>query len=313
VRDPHDPSPPPITPSTIAILINNGDGTLGPYAVYDATATDPDGAGFSVAIADMNADAKPDLVTSGSQVWFLPGNGVGTFGAWAGYAGGNTWIAIGDVNGDGRPDAVVTNKAGHYITVLLNRLDTVTATLQVEFVATRAGDGVELRWSFGDASRVSSATLERSTDATGPWQVVALEQRREGDAFAATDRTADAGRSYFYRLIVSLVDGSSATFGPVSSAAASAGPSVVNFLAPNPTRDASRIEYTVARAGHVRLEVTDVAGRMVATLFDGVEGPGVFHAAWDASHGGERLAAGLYFVRLRAPDRTIARPITRLP
>jgi hypothetical protein len=62
--------------------------------------------GGSVAIADLNGDRKPDLVTDGLVV--LLNRGDGSFGRGRsydiGYAQG---LAVGDLNRDGRPDVVV--------------------------------------------------------------------------------------------------------------------------------------------------------------------------------------------------------------
>jgi hypothetical protein len=54
------------------------------------------------------------------------------------------------------------------------------------------------------------------------------------------------------------------------------------------------------------------AGRLVTTLFDGVHDPGRFRLAWDGTARGERLASGIYFVRLQTADGTVARRIARL-
>jgi flagellar hook assembly protein FlgD len=62
----------------------------------------------------------------------------------------------------------------------------------------------------------------------------------------------------------------------------------------------------------VRLEVTDIAGRVVTVLFDGVKQAGRFELSWDGTHRGERLQSGVYFVRLTTKDRTVARRITLL-
>src|SRR5206468_12356394 len=45
-------------------------------------------------------------------------------------------------------------------------------------------------------------------------------------------------------------------------------------VAPNPTRAGMQIQYAVARAGRVRLELLDVSGRVVATLADRFDAPG---------------------------------------
>jgi hypothetical protein len=246
----------------------------------------------------------------------LLGNGDGTFGAKTDFGTPTTpfSVAIADFNKDGLPDLAVANAGSNTVSVLLNTGDHTTATLLAQFDATPGLDGIELRWSFGDASLVSSTTVERGPDAAGPWVSITPEMRHDGDATAALDRTTDTGRTYFYRLNVRLVDGSSVTFGPISStASATISESTVNLLGSNPARAASQIQYAVARAGHVRLEVADVAGRVVTTLFDGIQQPGRFHLAWDGTDRGERLPAGLYFVRLTTLDRTVARKITRLP
>lgn len=92
------------------VLLGNGDGTFQAGVAY---ATDPGGAN-SVAIADVNGDAKPDLVVptdSTNAVSVLLGNGDGTFKPYLAYAVGSTpWsVAIADLNRDGSPDLVVAN------------------------------------------------------------------------------------------------------------------------------------------------------------------------------------------------------------
>ena len=77
----------------------------------------------SVAVADVNGDAKPDLLVAnqcaGSScggstgiVGVLLGNGDGTFQAAVSYESGgqNAYsVAVNDVDGDGKPDLVVAN------------------------------------------------------------------------------------------------------------------------------------------------------------------------------------------------------------
>ena len=76
---------------------------------------------LSVAVADVNGDAKPDLVVANwctdssctaSSVGVLLGNGDGTFQTVVTYDSGGIFpnsVVIGDVNGDGKPDLVVVN------------------------------------------------------------------------------------------------------------------------------------------------------------------------------------------------------------
>jgi hypothetical protein len=76
---------------------------------------------------------------------------------------------------------------------------------------------------------------------------------------------------------------------------------------PNPMRATTRLDFTLARPGHARLDVFDVAGRLVRTLADGPHAAGLHAAAWNgADAAGRPSAPGVYYVRLAADgqDRT---------
>ncbi|HET9326610.1 MAG TPA: VCBS repeat-containing protein, partial [Candidatus Eisenbacteria bacterium] len=69
---------------------------------------------FSVAIADLNADGKPDLAVANSYsgaVSVLLGNGDGSFGPKTDFSAGMGphSVAVGDLNRDGKPDLAVAN------------------------------------------------------------------------------------------------------------------------------------------------------------------------------------------------------------
>ena len=86
--------------------------------------------------------------------------------------------------------------------------------------------------------------------------------------------------------------------GAPAAASASAEASLALSLeaAPNPTRGAMTVRYTLPEAETVTLEVYDALGRRVASLWEGPVGPGAHHATWDASG----APAGVYLVRLTA-------------
>jgi len=108
------------TSSSVGVLLNKGDGTFQPVVTYDTGGHHA----FSVSVADVNHDGKPDLVvaigcadifdqcTDGS-VGVLLGNGDGTFQAVHNYPSGGTTtaIAIADLNNDGKLDVVVSDCA----------------------------------------------------------------------------------------------------------------------------------------------------------------------------------------------------------
>jgi len=70
---------------------------------------------------------------------------------------------------------------------------------------------------------------------------------------------------------------------------------------PNPFNPATRIRFTLAAAGPVRLEIFNARGAHVRTLVDELRPAGRHDVIWrgdDAA--GRRVASGVYFYRLRA-------------
>jgi large repetitive protein len=124
--------------ATIGVLLGNGNGTFQPVVSYNSGG----GGAYSVVVADLNGDGKPDLAVAnllchGSSckgdglVGVLLGNGDGTFEPVVTYDSGgpaSQWIVAADVNADGRPDLLVSNTCGSVgchpsVGVLLNNGD----------------------------------------------------------------------------------------------------------------------------------------------------------------------------------------------
>jgi len=75
----------------------------------------------------------------------------------------------------------------------------------------------------------------------------------------------------------------------------------IEGLSPNPFNPSTRIDFSLARDGHARVDVFDVTGRRVRTLIDETLSAGPHDTAWNGrTDGGSRAASGLYFVRLRS-------------
>jgi hypothetical protein len=78
--------------------------------------------------------------------------------------------------------------------------------------------------------------------------------------------------------------------------------SLANF-APNPlmTGLTGRIQFTMAREGKAKIDIFDVNGRLVKSIYDGIAQEGVNEAFWSgADETGRQVASGVYFYRLRA-------------
>jgi len=109
---------------TADVLLGNGDGTFQSPLYYSSGGSQA----FSVAIADVNGDGKPDLVLANNMtdnVGVLLGNGDGTFSAAVTYGSGGDadWVTVADMNGDGKPDLIVSNEYASNVGVLLGNGD----------------------------------------------------------------------------------------------------------------------------------------------------------------------------------------------
>jgi hypothetical protein len=110
-------------PGSVGVLLGNGDGTFRAAVSYDSGGY----GAYSVAVADVNGDGKPDLLVvnycssnscvegyffSPGSVGVLLGNGDGTFQPAVTYGSGGynaASVAVADVNDDGKPDLIVAN------------------------------------------------------------------------------------------------------------------------------------------------------------------------------------------------------------
>ncbi|MCX6829285.1 MAG: Ig-like domain-containing protein [candidate division Zixibacteria bacterium] len=70
---------------------------------------------------------------------------------------------------------------------------------------------------------------------------------------------------------------------------------------PNPFNPATTISFTVPTATHATLEIYNVLGKKVATVFEGMAQSGLNEVVWDGrNENGDAVASGIYFYRLKA-------------
>lgn len=99
--------------NSVVVMLGNGEGTFQSPAAFD-TGDDAHG----LAVADVNRDGIPDIVTASflsGTVSVLLGNGDGTFQAPRVYptnANSLLLVAVADFNGDGNPDLAISSYGG---------------------------------------------------------------------------------------------------------------------------------------------------------------------------------------------------------
>jgi hypothetical protein len=82
---------------------------------------------------------------------------------------------------------------------------------------------------------------------------------------------------------------------------------------PNPVRSSTTISFGLPRESQVRVEVYNITGQRVKSLVNGKLGAGYHRVSWKGqSDSGQKVAAGVYLVRMVTPEFTGTRKMTVL-
>jgi len=74
-------------------------------------------------------------------------------------------------------------------------------------------------------------------------------------------------------------------------------------VSPNPFRDAAVISYSAPQAASVSIDIYDVNGRLVQTVYSGQAEAGAHQVTWDGrDSAGDKVARGVYFCRMSAGE-----------
>ena len=85
------------------------------------------------------------------------------------------------------------------------------------------------------------------------------------------------------------------------------GVTALERIAPNPAKGPMRIDFSLHAPAPVAFEILDLQGRVVSDIPERQWSAGRWNAVWNGrSRVGGSLSAGVYFVRMRVADRTIA-------
>lgn len=188
-------------------------------------------------------------------------------------------------------------------------VDNLPPLAPAPFTGQYAAGTTQLHWNRNVEADLVGYRLYRGTTAgfvPGPGNLVG--------ALPDTGYTDAAGAPYIYKLTAVDVHGNEspiATLIPSGTVDVGDTPAfALSFAAPNPNpaHGATTLEYTLARAGHVRLSIYDAAGRRVQVLRDGDVAAGAHRERFALrDEAGRELASGLYLVQLEAEGRVITR------
>jgi len=80
---------------------------------------------------------------------------------------------------------------------------------------------------------------------------------------------------------------------------------------PNPFNAQTRIAFSLASPGNVKLEVFDITGKLVRKIVDARLKAGNHQVIWDGKNDSGRIvSSGIYLYRLSAPDNSSVRKMT---
>jgi hypothetical protein len=187
---------------SVGVLLGNGDSSFRSPVNYNSGGVFP----YSVAVADVNGDGKPDLLVTNdgdgiyvNSVGALLGNGDRTFDSALTYSSGGydpVSLTVADVNGDGRPDLLLGedfNGAGS-VGVLLNNTPFCTTqpviTVSTSPVALWPPNGnmvpVTVSGTITDSGCTVTAATYTVIDDYGKVQPSGLVTRTPGGAYSFT-------------------------------------------------------------------------------------------------------------------------------
>jgi len=316
----------------VSTYLGIGDGTFAPRTDYPIEI-----AAFSAVVRDLDGDGKPDVTLANTflnTVSVFMGNGDGTLGPRADYGSvGCQAMTVMDVNGDHRPDLVVANYYPPNISVLLQKAPDVTPpTLSVALSpAVLWPPNHDLRSvhatvtahdDSGEPPAISLVSITSSEpdrgagagDVAGDIQDASLgtadldfrlrAERLGGDSgrrytvcYEARDRSGNVTRQ------CGTVEVPHSNKGHVDDPSTDPppAPDVMEAQVESPAQGRAWIRYGLPHAGHVRLEIFDVTGRLVAVPIDGMQPAGWGQVSFAATRG-----SGIYLYRLESDDRRLS-------
>ncbi len=278
------------------VVDEDGEPIRDAFVVFVLTDDDEDGdeEEFVVSAGMTGADGSFSVPVKDGTYWMevvRPGYLPTYFGGSAMWSGGDTIYVSGtDVTDlDVTMSSVPSGMGPHTVSGVVYRVvDSTAETMRGVPVYLVEPTSEEIKYA---GVSIYDGTYEIPNVADGVYKVVAdrahYEPQGEWDVINVV---ADAEQDIYLQRVPSGIDEPRKL--PVSIKLLDANP--------NPFNASTAIDFVVPAAGEVKLEITDLLGRPVATLVDGTLSAGHYVALWTAKD----LNSGIYFARLRVAGRT---------
>lgn len=213
-----------------------------------------------------------------------------------------------------------TDPSRHVVEVPVNLVvEPVTPVALGSLSALAGADGVELSWEVPSLTEDLGFLIYRMDLANDVEVRLFEEPLRAGRDLRMTyvDRSAPRGTEIRYRLDAIGPQGDVLARRLVTVSTRWTGTPLGVWLGggtPNPAAGSVAVRYGLPAAALVRIAVFDPAGRLIRTLEGGAVRAAGYHAAtWDGrDDSGNRVAAGVYVVRLESMGKTITSKLMRL-
>lgn len=187
--------------------------------------------------------------------------------------------------------------------------DPTTPALVALISAAASQERVTLTWAghgpspFATVERADASAPETAGQGAPPSRDLAAIQSDASGRFTFDDDAVTPGASYDYRLRFTNGERTASTRVDVPRAAAFA----IDAVRPNPSSGSDPVvSFSLDRSGPARLEAVDLTGRRVSHVeFHGTAGRHLHRL-----DGGERLAPGIYLLRLTQAGRTASTRLT---
>lgn len=152
------------------------------------------------------------------------------------------------------------------------------------------------------------SNLARYDAASGSWQDVNGGTDDEVMAFAVQEELLFLGGAFKTAGDVAAARLTALEVGPLSTEPEPHLPAGIRLSQnyPNPFNPATLIEYELAGAGTIQLEVFNLMGQRVAVLHDGPQAAGIHTVSFDAT----ALASGVYIYRLQSAGSSLIRKMS---